>query len=54
MNFYKIQGQLTRWTSFKLKEIGFKNILRFSMSNNSFLIETKDKSQYEITIKKIK
>lgn len=54
MNFYKISGQVTRWMSFKLKEIGFANIKSFSRSNEKFLISCKDDSLYEITINKIK
>jgi len=54
MNFYKIQGRLTAWTSDKLRRLGFKNIEGFTEVDNIFYIEMKNKELYSITFTKLK
>jgi len=52
MNFYKLQGAVTAWSSFNLKHIGFKNIRDYLVYGDTFIINLNDGNQYEITCKK--
>lgn len=54
MNYYKLQGQITRWTAHKLSQIGFKNVQTYAMSDNEFRILLKDGNQYVVTMKIIR
>lgn len=53
MNFYKLNGQLTAFTtSWVSNKLGFKNVLSFKRTDNSFFLKT-EKGNYELTFKKV-
>lgn len=53
MNYFELAGQATRWLSFKLKSIGFRNVKSYSQSNNEFRLLLKNGEQYVITVNKV-